>query len=140
MFPSFFHEIRSRPVFDYEIIVGSRSNSEPWLDRRRVLADSLGIRICSFDRFTPRFSTTLRFSDYSQVGDERYLDFDTRSMLACPFVSALADPSWRSMVRESRGARDHFMHAYGELLLRYRHENEYAKRFRRLLRRRQSGR
>lgn len=137
LFPSFFHYFDSRPLFSYEIIVGNRQNSERWLDRRRILSESLGIGIRSFESFTPRLTRDFTFQDFSEIGDEQlHYDLASRNRLACPFTRALTDSDWREMLREGRRGTAHFMHTYGKLLLKYRQENEYAARFRRVLRKR----
>jgi Domain of unknown function (DUF4263) len=137
LLPSFFYDYSARSVFEFEIIIGTRSNSERWLDRRLALAQSLGISIRSFDSITPRLGYSLKFDDYSNIGDETHnLNSEARSELACPFVSALTDPAWRTMVQEARHASFHFMGRYGRLLVKHRKENEYAGYFRRVLRRR----
>lgn len=134
LFPSRFHDTKITPTFSYQIIIGNRENSKLWLDRRRMLSESTGISIVSFDHITPRFSNTMGFRDYSDVGDEKYsMSLSDRNNLACPFVKALSDPAWRSIVRNGRHGSDHFMHAYGDLLRDHQVENEYANRFRRIL-------
>jgi hypothetical protein len=132
LFPSYFHRTETSPVFEYEIIIGTRQNTEKWLERRRQLSEALGIRIRSFDALTTCIRNTLHFEDFSSIGDEQYhLDLEKRNQLACPFVYALSDPNWRRMV-SGRVGLDHFMHAYAAKLLEFRIENELARRFRKL--------
>ncbi len=138
LFPSFFFKHDLKAVFEYEIVIGNRRNSEVWLDRRQMLAESLGISIRSFDWITHRFSQTIGFHEFSAVGDEKHVcSYETLNRLACPFVSALRDPDWREMVHGGRSSGAHFMRWYGESLAKFRKENEFAGRFRALLRRRE---
>lgn len=132
-----FHYHEAKPAFRYEIIIGNRENSERWLDRRNVLSESLGISIRSFASITPRFSRSIGFQTFSAIGDERSFGLEERNRLACPFVGALTDASWREMLRKKRGGISHFMHAYGRLLLEYRPENKIAGKARRDLRRKE---
>lgn len=139
LFPSYFHHFDSRPVFIYEIIVGNRENSEKWLDRRRILSNRWVSASVPFESFTPRLTRDFTFQDFSEIGDEQlHYDLESRNRLACPFTRALTDPNWREMLREGRRGSAHFMHTYGMYLLKYRRENEYAERFRRLLRKRET--
>lgn len=134
LFPSYFHQTKLEPVFSYQIIIGNRENSKPWLEHRQKLSESTGISITSFDSIASRFCHTLSFEDYSAVGDEQYsMKMADRNSLACPFTRALSDPSWRAIIRNGKHGSDHFMHAYGDLLLEHQVENEYANRFRRIL-------
>jgi hypothetical protein len=138
LFPSLFHRYDLRPIFRYEIIIGNRTNSESWIDRRNMLAESLGISIRSFDCFSPRFRSAIEFRQFSDIGDEKHFcDLETRNQLACPFVGALTDPEWRDMLDVTRRSSTHFMHWYGRLLAHRRKENAYAGYFRRLLQRRE---
>jgi len=136
LFPSYRHVFNLSASFDFEIIIGTRQNSEPWLDRRRILSESLGISIRSFDSITPRFTQTMGFEAFSSIGDEKDFDLNIRNQLACPFIQALTDADWREMVRESQRSGSHFMHWYGKLLVKHQRENKYAAQYRRLLRRR----
>ena len=139
LFPSFFFQHNPRPIFQFEVIIGTRKNSEQWLDRRIALADALGISIRSFDSITPRLGSAVMFHNYSDIGDEKHkLNGEVRNKLACPFVRALTDADWRSMIRETRYASSHFMGHYGELLAQCRKENGFAGRYRKLLRHRSS--
>lgn len=138
LFPSLYFKHDQRTVFRYEIIIGNRENSAIWLDRRNALAESLGISIRSFDSISPRFRRTIGFGQFSEIGDEKYeCDNETLNRLACPFVRALTDSSWRQMLKEGRREHSHFMGWYGNILVKFRQENEYADRFRRLIRKRE---
>jgi hypothetical protein len=132
LFPSALPRMEGRAAFSYAIVIGTRENSKEWLERRNALAESLGIAIRSFDSLSSRLKNRIRFDDFSSVGDEKhFFDLHKRNRLACPFLKALSDTSWRQLLGKAR-ANDHFMHQYGEELLRLREENELARRFRRL--------
>lgn len=130
LFPSFFHYTEAEPVFEFEIVIGTRNNTKHALESRRVLSQTLGIGIRSFDNLKSRANFDVRFHDYSSVGDEVHnFDAAMRNKLACPFLFALSDPEWRELTKKYR-ASTHFMHWAGEGLLRLRRENEFAGKFR----------
>jgi len=131
LFPSVFHYTETKPVFEFEIVIGTRNNTKHTLENRRVLSETLGIGIRSFDNLKSRASFDVRFHDFSSVGDEVHnFDATTRNKLACPFLFALSDPEWRELTKR-RYASSHFMHWAGESLLKLRRENEFAEKFRR---------
>lgn len=135
LFPSFFHFSEMQPVFEFEIVIGTRENMKHALESRQALSKTLGIEIRSFDSFKARAGVGIRFDDFSSVGDEVHnFDLTKRNQLACPFLFALNDPEWRELIKNHR-ASTHFMHWAGEGLLRLRRENEFAPKFRRLQRR-----
>jgi hypothetical protein len=130
LFPSSLPRMERRPAFAYEIIIGNRKNSKQWLERRNVLADSLGISIRSFDSLTTRVKNRLHFDNFSAVGDEQ-LDYPLweRNVLSCPFLRALSDKQWRELLGR-RPEPSHFMHAFGHDLIRIRKANRERNRFR----------
>jgi hypothetical protein len=130
LFPSSFHFTETRPVFEFEIIIGTRANTKHALENRRALSETLGIEIRSFDSLKNRATCGVRFEDFSSVGDEVHnFDLAARNQLACPFLFALTDPDWRELSKKHRPS-SHFMYASGEGLLK-RRENEFADKFRR---------
>jgi len=134
LFPSVFHFTEALPVFEFEVVIGMRDNMKHALEHRRVLSQTLGIEIRSFDGLKS-LAAAAHPHDFSSVGDEvHHFDAAARNQLACPFLFALSDPDWRELTKKRR-ASSHFMHWAGEGLLRLRRENEFAGRFRRTLNR-----
>lgn len=130
LFPSFFHSTEAEPVFEFEIIIGTRENTKHTWQARCVLSKSLGIEIRSFDSLKSR-AEVVHPHDFSSVGDEvHHFDAAARNQLACPFLFALNDPEWRELTKKYH-ASTHFMYWAGKGLLQLRHENEFAGKFRR---------
>lgn len=129
LFPSLLRRV-DRPVFRYEIVIGTRANTDDWVERRNMLAESLGISIRSFDSFSDRLKQPSRFRDMSDIHDEAQVFSDEqRNRLACPFFPALSDGQWRELLGK-RPAESSFICKFGAELLRLRKESPLAKRFR----------
>lgn len=104
LFPSYgVRTSKIDPNFNFKIIIGTRENSEKWLERRNDLANQLGIKIRSFDYFTDSLLTKF-FPNSCGFGstEEGYLTSVERNMLANPFCVAYSDATWRKIVSEPR--------------------------------------
>lgn len=132
LFPSSERNPEGRPGFTYEIVIGTRMNSEQWLERRNTLASTLGVSIRSFDSLKDRILRQTGFRDLSSVGDERALSDADRNRLASPFLGAMSDPEWRDLLRK-RPLSKHFMHSAGKNLVQTLQESKDANAFRRLI-------
>ncbi|MBI5384397.1 MAG: DUF4263 domain-containing protein [Verrucomicrobia bacterium] len=129
LFPSLLRRLE-HPVFRYQIIIGTRANTDAWTDRRNILAESLGISIRSFDSFADRLKESFVFDDLSDIhNEERLFSPEQRNRLACPFFAALSDGQWRELLGK-KPASASFICEYGEKLLQLRRENRFARRFR----------
>lgn len=132
LFPSQFLRTKKKAAFSFLILIGRRENSEKWIDRRNVLAQSLGVSIRSFTSFADRLERRHSYPDFSRVGDEVCsLGPHERNRLACPIFKALSDRDWRSLLGRCP-ADSHFMHNFGAGLLALRRETRAAQHFRKL--------
>lgn len=130
LFPSLLRQIE-RPVFEFEIIIGTRENTSAWVERRNALAQSLGICIRSFDSLTARLQNCF-FDDFSDIHDEAHmLSLEQRNQLASPFLQAMTDPQWRELVGK-RPLSASFVCSYADKLVPLRKLNPMVERFRRI--------
>ena len=132
LFPSASRLFGGRTSFSYEILIGTRTNTGAWTERRNVLADSLNIKIRSLDSLSDRLKDPIGFDDYSRVADEEIKrSLDERNKLACPFLEALIDPQWRELINGKRHPY-HITHHFCDELIKLRIANRYLNRFRKL--------
>lgn len=134
LFPSAARMFGGRTSFSYGIYIGTRNNSAAWVDRRNTLAQSLGVKIRSFDSIGDRLKDPPLFSDLSSVGDEKHsCTLEVRNKLACPFLKAMTDGQWRMMIGDSKYP-GHIMKHFSEHLVSMRQANRYLLQFRKLSR------
>src|SRR5216684_8191357 len=120
LFPAFRVRAYREPTFKFKIIIGNRSNSLKWLDRRHDLAQALRIGIRSFDLFTDIFDRHL-FANYAELysTESSALGPPTKNTLANPFYCAYTDTTWRSVIKEPLRL-DHFTAFNAATLLKHR--------------------
>src|ERR1044072_4472420 len=127
VFPSYLHYADPNTLFDFCIIIGTRQNSRPWLDKRNHLAETLGISIRSFDWLTGRLSARSECSSFADAyigggAEEDALNPEIKNALANPFVRAMSDPEWREFI-EGRFSDSHMIGHHAERLLKFRRTN-----------------
>ncbi len=117
---------RMNPNFNFKIIIGTRENSEKYLDRRNDLAKQLGIQIRSFDYLTSNIQTKY-FPDSASFRstEEGYLTSAERNMLANPFCMAYSNKIWRNIISEPRYIHHFFCMNANVLLENYSYNKFY---------------
>lgn len=133
LFPSFLHYADPKTLFKFCIIIGTRENTRPWLDKRNHLAETLGISIRSFDWLTGCLHARRNFSpiadEYLGGGaEEDALPPEIKNALANPFVRAMSDPEWREFI-SGRFSDNHMVGHHAERLLQFRRTNSHEARF-----------
>jgi Domain of unknown function (DUF4263) len=124
-----FRTSRKDPNFNFKIIIGTRENSEKWLDRRNDLANQIGIQIRSFEYFTDSIQTRFFLNSCNFAStEEGYLSSLERNMLANPFCVAYSDKTWRKIISEPRYI-DHFFCNNAKVLLDNRSYNKLFNDF-----------
>lgn len=120
LFPAVRVRAYREPTFRFKIIIGNRSNSLKWLERRHDLAQALRIGIRSFDLFTDIFDRHL-FANYNELHstESDVMDPLTKNRLANPFYCAYTDATWRNVIREPLRL-DHFTVWNSATLLKHR--------------------
>lgn len=99
-----------QPNFNYTIIIGTRKNSEKWLQERNQYSQESGINIRSFDYLTDCVKRRLYLDQVflgSGTWDEE--NPDLRSKLANPFIEAFTDSQWKKFLREPDVHGPHFI-------------------------------
>lgn len=133
IFPSFLHYANPETLFDFCIVMGTRENTRPWLDKRNQLSKTLGISIRSFDWLTDRLSARHQCAAFADeyVGggaEEDKLAPEIKNALANPFVRAMTDPEWREFV--AGRFSDHHMVGHNAVrLLEFRRTNSHEAKF-----------
>jgi hypothetical protein len=129
LFPAFRVRAYRDPTFKFGIIIGNRTNSMKWLERRRDLAKDSHLTIRSFDRFTDILDRQI-FHNYAELysHESDRLGTLTRNKLANPFYCAYTDSDWRNLVKEPLRL-DHFTALNAEMLLKYRTNSLAHQRF-----------
>ncbi|HEX7516304.1 MAG TPA: Shedu anti-phage system protein SduA domain-containing protein [Chthoniobacterales bacterium] len=133
LFPSFLHYADPKTLFDFCIVIGTRQNSRPWLDKRNHLAETLGISIRSFDWLTGCLSARSQCSSFADEylgggAEEDALNPQIKNALANPFVRAMTDPEWREFI-SGRFSDNHMVGHHAERLLQFRRTNSHEAQF-----------
>lgn len=128
LFPTIGTRIDREPNFSFTIIIGNRTNSFKFLEKRNELAQTLDIEIRSFDYFTSALSERW-FGDLAASGlyEQEELELRVLNELANPFASAIPDNNWRECVCQTRAAA-HFTSIFASIILKYRpvnNENQF---------------
>jgi Domain of unknown function (DUF4263) len=99
------------PNFRYKIIIGTRENSEKYIDKRNQYGADNNIEIRSFDYLTDCLKGRF-FSDEAHLGNGNW-DFENRYLckkLANPFVESFTDSEWKKILENPEiHRRPHFM-------------------------------
>lgn len=107
------------PNFRFKIIIGTRNNSEKWLDKRNQYAQENNIEIRSFDSLTDALRRRV-FLDMAHLynGDWDKRNGDICIDLANPFVEAFTDSEWKSILEESGTRGDsHFTSKIAKIII-----------------------
>ncbi len=123
LFPGNGMRTERKPNFKFTIIIGSRDNSEAWLDKRNQLSDELRIDIRSFEYLTELFRMN-SYHDRAYIfsTEAKRLNDWQMNQLANPFCKAYTDYRWRQVLRKTIGG-SHFVSQSAEALLSYREHN-----------------
>lgn len=116
----------------YMVIIGRRSNSKEWLDRRNRLSREYGVEIRSFDYLTDRlknrhFDLITNFGTAQCDRMPRYI----ANRLANPFYEAMTEKQWRVLVREHGYDDCHFVEHNANVLIETRSYNRLSVNFQR---------
>lgn len=89
LFPAFRVRAYREPTFKFKIIIGNRTNSINWLERRNDLAKNSDVTIRSFDVFTDMFDRQIfqNYADFHST-ESAALEPLTKNKLANPFYCA----------------------------------------------------
>lgn len=133
IFPSFLHYVNAKTLFHFCIVIGTRQNTRPWLDKRNQLSEALGISIRSYDWLTDRLSLRHQCSCFADeyVGggaEEDALPPEIKNALANPFVRAMTDPEWREFIA-GRFSDHHMVGHNAARLLEFRRTNSHEAKF-----------
>lgn len=98
------------PNFRFSIIIGTRENSERWLEERNQYSLENGIEVRSFDYLTDCLKNRY-FRDRSALGSGMWQQENPglSKKLANPFVEALTDSEWKELLRFPDAGGSHFM-------------------------------
>lgn len=143
LFPSFLHYADPKTLFEFCVVIGTRQNSRPWLEKRNHLAETLGISIRSFDWLTGCLSARSQYCSFVDVyigggAEEDKLNPEIKNALANPFVRAMTDPEWREFI-SGRFSDGHMVGHHAERLLKFRRTNSHEAQFLRRLTRERSN-
>jgi len=107
-----------QPNFRYTIVIGTRQNSEKWLDERNQYSEENGVSVHSFDYLTDRVKKRW-FFDSVFVGSDSWdaENPDLRRKLANPFFEAFTDSQWKEFLREPDAHGPHFIAGASRSLL-----------------------
>lgn len=98
-----------QPNFHYTIIIGTRANSEHWLDKRNNFATENGINVRSYDYLSDRLRRRV-FLDRVMLCDGHW-DSENPELgnaLANPFVQAFSDSEWKRLLSMPKVGGPHF--------------------------------
>ncbi|MDD5153872.1 MAG: DUF4263 domain-containing protein [Desulfovibrionales bacterium] len=120
-----------QPNFRYTIVIGTRKNSEKWLNERNQYAEENGVRVRSFDYLTDRVKQRV-YRDKAFVGsgnwDEKHPELCVE--LANPFIEAFTDSQWKRLLREPDVCGPHFIaNSCKKLLAHWRPNAELLSTF-----------
>mgnify|MGYP001266254719 CR=1 FL=1 len=113
------------PNFKFTVIIGTRENSEKFLDKRNRFATSQNIEIRSFEYLTERFRRRVFFEQVwllNGMWDKKHPR--EQSLLANPFFEAMTDSSWKALLKEPGVTYPHFTSKSYQQLLDYLTPNE----------------
>jgi len=120
------------PIVRYMIIIGTRGNTETWIEKRNDLAVKMRLEIRTYDYLTDRLAKMGRFfRDESMLisSEEEHFTARARNALASPFFCAFNDHEWRSLCRDLANS-PHFTEQNAWVFLQHRRYAPELKTFR----------
>lgn len=129
LLPAIGHRVYRNPNIRFIIIIGNRSNSKKWIERRFDISEELKISIRSFDYLSDLLKKRMIDNYVWEFSAElMQLDSSVLNGLANPFYTAYTDSSWRRIISEM-SPYTHFTPYNAEILLKYRRYNELFNEF-----------
>jgi len=119
------------PIVRYMIIIGTRTNTESWIEKRNDLAVKMRLEIRTYDYLTDRLAKMGRFfQDKSMLisSEEEHFTARARNALANPFFCAFNDHEWRSLCRDLTNS-PHFTEQNAWVFLQHRRYAPNLKAF-----------
>ncbi|WP_422931907.1 Shedu anti-phage system protein SduA domain-containing protein [Singulisphaera sp. PoT] len=118
LFPSKQFQAFDKPNFDFLIIIGRREALQAHLHMRNYNADSLSIRIRSFDYLTDRLFQRYFYSLPFQFSDEmNNLSPILRNKLVNPFAKSFTSGEWRGITGSFQLNPTHMVAKNADLLI-----------------------
>jgi hypothetical protein len=126
IFPFYNRGITPSERLKFTVVIGTRENSQQWLERRNHFSDEHSIRIRSFESFTENLKRR-GFPDFVRPHLLENCSWMQAEELANPFCKAYSDKAWRSLI-------DSYRHCYRnadltKFLLDSREYNELFHKF-----------
>lgn len=113
------------PNFRFQVIIGTRNNSEKFLKLRDAYSKENGVEVRSFD-YLMDLAKRRPFMDSCVVGSGNWDqdNIDLRKELANPFAEALTDSQWKKILSDPNVIEPHFTAHSCEAYLRERTINQ----------------
>jgi len=134
MFSTLGVRVSRLPNFTFTVIIGTRENSQRWLQERNQYADENCIQIRSYDYLTDRLKKRMYF-DRTFIASAEWEQVDERltEKLANPFLMAFTDSEWKDLINELGPHGSHFTAAACKLLVeRGNYNSDLMKKIRTL--------
>lgn len=108
---------QKQPNFKFKIIIGTRENSEKWIDKRNQYAEENNEEIRSFDHLTDRLKLKPFFEKVMLLN--AMWDKENPALcskLANPFAQSFTDSEWKALLREPNLSGAHFTSKAAEII------------------------
>lgn len=122
---------QKNPNFRFTIVIGTRENSDKWIEKRNQYAEENGIEVRSFDYLTDRLKKRV-YLDQSYIGNGTWdkNNGDLLEQLANPFVEAFTDSEWKALLQEPCITAPHFTsNACKAIVTRWKQREDLIKAF-----------